>query len=115
MTAAKGEPMKLPEPFAYKHYARKKPELAVLSWQSKPAASQIALGFVAESLYTEAQLKQCQRDALEAAAKICDAQVDKANRLGEAERASSRIDMFSLISQTANTSSIEIRKLMEGL
>lgn len=65
--------MKLPEPIAYKHYARKKPELSVLSWASRPTERQIATGFVTEALLTEAQCKQAVRDALEAAAKVCDA------------------------------------------
>lgn len=65
--------------------------------------------------YTEAQLKQAVKDALEGAAKVCDAQVEGANRHVCKSKSRKADDIYSAVAQTAHTSRIEIRKLMEGI
>jgi hypothetical protein len=49
--------------------------------------------------------------ALEEAAKVCDAQVNKANAKGEVAKTLKAIDVWSAVAQTANASRIAIRNL----
>ena len=69
--------VKMPEPVAWLHVCRKKPELRGLLYE-KSAPELAARGFVPEPLITTTQAKAYAdarvREALEEAAQLCDAQ-----------------------------------------
>jgi len=64
------------EPIAFVHFARKKPDVKVLSWQSVPSKININLGFVSEPLYEGDALAAARVKALEDAAVICESEYD---------------------------------------
>lgn len=57
--------IKLPEPVAYLWYPPKKPELGQLCFIPEPSKQLKGLGYKSTKLYTEDQLKQAIRDALD--------------------------------------------------
>ncbi len=65
--------------------------------------------------YTEAQCKQIQRDALEAAAQLIDAQVNDANKKGEAAKTNKARDIWSAVVQTAHISRTAIRNMAKEI
>lgn len=60
--------IKLPKPIAYLWGPPKKPELAQLCFIPEPSKQLKGLGYKSTKLYTEDQLKQAIRDALDEAA-----------------------------------------------